>query len=485
MATQPNPSTKSSAYCRMEAGWKVIDDILAGPETIRANSILYLPAYAKEGDAEYKRRLAQAPWRPEFADILQSLASKPFSKEIALGDGASARVKALTEDIDQRGANLTAFSRGVFRGGIAKGMHAILVDYPSMSAATTRTAADEKRAGARPYWVSIRAEDILALYTEFVDGREIVSHVRIRETATARNGFEETSVERVRVLEPTRWELWEATSKVSDVDVYTKIGEGPLTLGVVPLALFWTGERDGAQFVRPPLASLANMQIELYRKLSRQDEIETYAGSPMLQAKGIAAPREGDPPLEIGPKRILFAPPGVEGSETGWSYIQPDWQILKEIRESGQATRDDMRRLGMQPLAQESGDVTATAASIEGAKAHSTVEAWALGLKDVLEQAFVFTAKWLGEPEGAEVEVNTDFSVEPYAQAPLDALHKARASGDLTQRTYWSGLRRFDVLAPDFDADAEEMDLAAEAELQPDPAPAPAPQPDPDPAPKA
>lgn len=464
MTTAPDPSTPSSAYELMKPGWKVIDDILAGPDVIRAATIAYLPRYSAEGDTEYKRRLAQAPWRPEFADILQNLASKPFSKEIALGANTSAKVKELAEDIDQRGSNLTAFARGVFRGGIAKGMHAILVDFPSMSKARTR--AEEKAAGARPYWVSVRAEDILALYTDFVAGREIVTHLRIKEVATVREGFEEKRVKRVRIFEPGRWELWETKEIVADKDVYTKINDGPLTLGEVPLAVFWTGERQGSQFVRAPLASLANMQIELYRALSRQDEILTYAGSPMLQAKGISAPADGGT-LEIGPKRILFAPPGIEGSETGWSYIQPDPDILTEIREGVTKVEEDIRRLGMQPLTQQSGGVTATASSIEGAKAHSTVEAWALGLKDVLEQALVFTSRWLGEPASAEVDVNTDFSVEPYAQAPLDALKSARSFGDITQRTYWNGLRRFEVLPPDFDPDAEEKALAKSAEEKP------------------
>lgn len=444
----------------MKPTWKVIDDILAGPDVIRDNTIAYLPKYSSEGDTEYKRRLAQAPWRPEFADILQALSSKPFGKDVALGDKASDKVKALAEDVDQRGANLTAFARGVFRGGIAKGMHAILVDYPTMSEARTR--ADEAKAGARPYWVSVRAENILALYTDFVNGREVVTHLRLREVATVRDGFSEKLVKRVRILEPGRWELWEATGNVAGQDAYTMVGEGTVTLREVPLAIFWTGEREGSQFVRPPLAALANMQIELYRKLSRQDEIETYAGSPMLQAKGIAAPAEGAAPLEIGPKRVLFAPPGMEGAETGWSYIQPDAAVLTEIRESVKEVQDDIRRLGMQPLTEQAGGVTATAASIEGAKAHSTVEAWALGLKDVIEQALVFTAQWLGETEAAEVSIDTDFSVLPYAQAPLDALGKAREKGDISRRTYWNGLRRFDVLPPDFDADAEEDALVAE-----------------------
>jgi len=440
----------------MKPLWEIIDDIVAGPARIRSKGDAYLPKYEAEEDPEYKRRLASAPWRPEFVDALEALASKPFGKEVSLEDGASARVKALSEDIDARGNNLTAFARGTFKSGIAKGMSAILVDYPTM--APGATLADERKSGARPYWVSVRAEDILALYTAFVDGKEIVTHVRLRENSVERVGFDEVCVERVRIIEPGKWEVWEKGEKG-----FAKIDEGTMTLPQVPLALFWTGEREGTQFVRPPLRALADMQIELYRKLSRQDEIETYAGSPMLQGQGIAPPGPTDPKLQVGPKRILLAPPGAEGQTTGWSYVSPDAALLKEIREGIETVVSDMRRLGMQPMTQKSGTVTATATSVESAKAHSVVESWAVGLKDVLEQAFVFTAQWLGEAEKAEVSVNTDFSVELNAQAPLTALKDARASGDLSHRDYLYGLRRFGVLPPD--ADIEEMVDAALEEV--------------------
>jgi hypothetical protein len=457
-----DPSVHSSAYGLMKDSWRTIDDILAGPDAVRTGDRkgTYLPQYSGEGPTEYDRRRNAAPWRPEFVDILQTLSSKPFTKEIMLGDNASPRVKELTEDIDARGNNLTAFARGIFKGGIAKGLHAILVDYPSM--APGPTVASERAAGVRPYWVSIAAEDIIALYTTFVGGREIVQHVRIKETIVERDGFGERTVNQVRVLEPGLWQLWRQAENNGS---WTMQEEGVLTLKEVPLALFWAGERKGEHFVRPPLASLADMQMELYRALSRQDEVLTYAGSPMLQAKGM---QEGGP-LELGPKRVLYAPPALEGAQPEFSYIQPDAAVLTEIRESIEAIATDMRRLGMQPLTQKAGGVTATASSIEGAKAHSTVEAWALALKDVLEQALVFTSNWLGESETAEVTVNTDFSVVPYAQAPLDALTKARAARDISQRTYWDGLKRFDVLAPDFDADAEELAVAEELEgLEPE-----------------
>lgn len=470
MSEKPNPSTPSSAYVRMQDGWQTIDDILAGPATIRAAGTRYLPKYSAEDDqpGEYERRLSQTPWRPEFEDILSSLASKPFSKEIALLDGAPAAIKLLKEDIDARGNDLTAFCRPVFKRGIAKGMHAILVDFPSMAPGVTL--ADEKAAGARPYWVSIRAEDILALYTTFENGKEIVAHVRLREDSVERSGFGEVTTQRVRILEPGKWEVWRKVETAGKAAAkWVLEASGGMSLGVVPLALFWTGERQGAQFVRPPLESVAAMQLEIYRAMSRQDEVLTYAGSPMLCAQGIAAPGPQDPQVKVGPKRALFAPPGREGEKTGWAYIQPDAACLTEIREDVESRIEAIRHLGMQPMARRSGDYTATAASIDGAKAHSTVEAWAIGLKDVIEQALVFTGMWLNEKAFAEVDVCTDFSVEPYAQAPLDALEKARARRDITRETYWNGLRRFDVLPPDFDPEKEEEGLASEQEgLEPE-----------------
>lgn len=463
MPDNTDPSQPSSAYGEMAVDWGMIDDIMAGPRKIRSRGERYLPKYEAEGPEEYKRRLNSAPWRPEFVDALESLSSKPFGKEVAIAGGASKRMKVIAEDVDGRGNNLTAFARSVFRGGIAKGMHAVLVDYPVMDAGATR--ADEAASGARPYWVSIKADDIIALYTAFVGSKEIVTHVRIRENDTVRSGYGEILVERVRVLEPGRWELWEKRVDAKGGSAFELIGEGGMTLPFVPLALFWTGEREGSQKVKPPLLDLADIQIELYRALSRKDEIETYAGSPMLQGQGIAPDDAGQ--FQVGPKRILLAPPGADGAQTGWSYVSPDAANLREIRDSVTQVVDDMRRLGMQPMTQRSGGVTATATSVESAKAHSVCEAWALSLKDVLEQAFVFTAQWLGEKATTEVDVNSDFSVEMNAQAPLTALKDARASGDISHRDYLYGLRRFGVLPPDADIDKMMEDAIAEAPGEP------------------
>jgi hypothetical protein len=461
-----DPSTQSGERMAMDADWVLIDDVLGGAKVIRDKGTVYLPKYEEEGRREYERRLESAPWRPEFADALRYLAAKPFGQDVALKGDMPKRVRDLAEDIDGRGNNLTQFAADVFAQGVSRGLHLFLVDFPTMAPNATRE--DEKRANARPYWVNIPAANIVALYTDWVGGKEVVSHLRFRETITVRDRFGESVRHRIRVYEPGIWQIWEQ-------DPDTKVwaippdGEGVIARGgrridSVPVVMFFTGERCGEMRVKPPLSDLARMQIELYQALSREDEALTFASSPILTGNGLAPPPKDAAPIVVGPKAVLFAPPGVDGASPHWSYINPDAANILQIREHVRSVIEDMRRLGMQPLTQRGGPQTATGQSISAAQAHSQVQSWAVALKDALEQAWVFTCEWMSEATTVECHVNTDFSVLPYADAPLQALDKARARRDICLTTYWDSLKRFSVLSPDFDPAEEEAKVKAELE---------------------
>jgi hypothetical protein len=141
--------------------------------------------------------------------------------------------------------------------------------------------------------------------------------------------------------------------------VWVEIAKGAFApLKEIPLATFWTGEREGSQYVSAPLYAAADKQIELYRALSRKDEAYTKAGFPMLTANGLSAPT-GKDVVQVGPGRILYAP----APQASWDFIQPDADCLRAITEDVEKTRDELRRLGMQPLTQKSGGVTATASA--------------------------------------------------------------------------------------------------------------------------
>ncbi|MGA0564162.1 DUF4055 domain-containing protein [Ancylobacter sp. VNQ12] len=460
MDKSQDPSTPSLAHAALRDDWSMIRAIRAGAKAIKAAGETYLPKFPAEDADEYDRRKKSAPWRPEFEDALRALSAKPFAKEVSLAGTPSPEMVALAEDVDGQGNNLHNFAKEVFEGGVALGAHGILVDYPPTEGARTR--ADERAAGARPYWVSINADDILALRTEQRGGRRIVSYLRIREMAVEVEGFAETAVPKIREIMPGAWKVWREQKTAAGATAWAVESEGVMTLDEVPFVFFATNERKGDQYVLPPLIDLAVMQIELYRAGSNKEQIFTIAGSPMLTANGMAAP-EGAGVIETGPGRVLYAP-GAEGITTSWDYIQPAAANLKEIREDIAEIIADLRRLGMQPmLPRITGTVTATASGIDAAKAHSTLQAWALALKDALEQAFVFSAAWIAAPRSApEVSVHTGFAVGLYGAEEVRVLLDARKEAQISQETLWDEFQRRGVLGPQFDRGKEEKRLLDE-----------------------
>lgn len=456
----------------MEQKWRLVSDILGGVEEIRKRGDTYLPKYEVESSEEYQRRSVSAPWRPEFSDIVQVLASKPFGRDVIVKGNVpdeiagkvdattKSRAGGLVDDIDGRGSSLTTFAAEVFFAAITKGAHAILVDYPEMAPNASR--ADEIAAQARPYWVQVPFDNILALYTEMQGGLEVIVHARIKEIRVERDGFGERVINQIRVLEPGTSQLFVQDDKGAWIGQEIR----PVLRGgkfkSVPLALLFLGKRLGAQEVRPPLQPCAQMQIELYQALSRQEEILTFAGSPMLAANGMGPPPENESGarITVGPKTILFASGG--DGKAYWDFVQPAAANITEVRKSVEAIQADMRRIGLQPLTEQPGNPTATGKAIDAAKAHSAVKSWALLLNDMLEQAFVFTCEYLNQSATVQTEVSTDFSVMPYASEPLKALAEARATREISHDAFIAGLKRFEVVPNDFDAEADKALIAAE-----------------------
>jgi hypothetical protein len=467
--------------------WEKIRAILSGLDAVREHRTDYLPRFEGETNDEYNRRLNTTSWRPEFEDGLRNLSAKPFQKDISLADGAPEQIKTFAEDVDGGGTNLTRFSKEYFDTGVGFGLGAILVDYPTMQAGITL--ADEKQSGARPYWCLIQPENIIALYFKNVGGRSVISHFRFRECYTEQDGFEEVEIDRVRVFEiapdgakdrngqdvsgKVRWQVWESTpvntSQQASGDkkkqAYSLIDEGLISLPEIPVSLFFTGKRSGNFIVHPPLLSLADAQIELYQKLSNKNEIQAFAGSPMLKLLGVSndsLPTEDDgsgkkvPTVTVSPKRVITLPPGVDGAQPDADYIQPAAANMTELREDINDLIEYMRRLAMQPITDKSGNPTATGQAIDQAKAHSTLQSWALGLKDALELALKYTAQWMNLNVEPEVQVFTDFGVDATGVEEAAVLQKDAQSGQISRRTYWAELQRRDILSAEFDADSEE-----------------------------
>lgn len=159
-----------------------------------------------------------------------------------------------------------------------KGITWILCEFTKVPPGATLE--DERQMGARPYWVSIPPEKLLAVYSKFLNGNEVIFHARISEPVVELDGYEEKVINRVRVLnrEPINDEnekiigFKPATFQVLEEENYKDergnqatrwnvVDEGPISIDIIPLVPIVLGKRDGTSWrVSPPLRDLAYMQ---------------------------------------------------------------------------------------------------------------------------------------------------------------------------------------------------------------------------------
>ena len=380
-ADQSGPNIKSSDYLAMTDYWQMIRTILAGTKAMRDAGELYLPRLQNEKmtvDPDGKRydpyelRRRQAPFTNIYDDVSKSLASKPFSKELVMKQGTPPVFVKLADDIDGQGNNLHVFASQVFRAGMDFAITWILVDYTRAqprSDGAPLSVADEQDQGLRPYWVHIPPDRLLAVYSDFIGGKEIVTHARIYEPTRVLSGFVERLVERVRVLDrqpiawdvagkpsdygPATWEVWEMVIDAStNTGAWVVVDAGPFTVGVIPLVRFATGERLGVSFqYSPPLRTVAYMQIDEFQDESNLQNIMQMTCFPMITGVGIPEPADGaSRNLAVGPRTILYGGLTPDGQPGHYAYLEPAANSVKIIADRLEKKQTDMRDLGMQPL---------------------------------------------------------------------------------------------------------------------------------------
>lgn len=489
---QPTPETPSSDYEHMAPYWRMVRAILDGAPAMRCET--YLPRLHQESKEDHKTRMDLAPFTNVYGDIASDLASKPFAKQVALSQDASPRIAGepnpagertggLVENIDAQGNSLHVFSCTSFAEGVNKGMVWIFVDHTRprvQPVGRPLTQAEEAAQGLRPYWVHVPPENVIAAYSAVVDGEEALFHVRIKECLRRRDGWGELEIERVRVLdreilaatpdgeplalgEPT-WTLYEEREDpVTKKEVWVEVDAGAFSVPYIPLVPIFIGQREGNSFrVVPPLRDLAHLQIEEFRQEANIESISTLTAFPMLAANGVPAQNERgeNVVVPVGPRSVLFAPPGSDGSHGEWKFIEPSAESLKFLEERLKTCREEMRTLGMQPLARA--NLTVVTSGNLSRKASSQVEKWALLFEDGLDRALAITSDYLGIPDTTAAELYKDYAIEAEEGAEVTALLKAETQGIVSKRVVADEMKRRGVLSDAYDYEADQTQLAEE-----------------------
>lgn len=477
---QKQVDNTSAAYQVMEPRIRLMNTLMGGTEAMRAAGELYLPRYHAESLDNWRVRLQRATLLNYFQRTVESLVGRPFSKPVLIGDDMPPVLVSYAEDIDQQGTHLNVFCRRSFRDGLMKGLTHILVDYPNILPAETPTKADESALGARPYFVPIKNEDLIAAYAEVQNGVEVLTHVRIRELQTMQSGYDEVTTERIRVLEPGRWELWQKGSKKWEM-----VEEGVTSLPVIPLVTFYA-DREDFMVARPPLTDLGDLNISHWQSNSDQINVLTVTRFPILAGAGVDEGDGVEGELKIGPNQYLT----TRDHQGKFYYVEHTGKAIEAGRTHLEDLKQEMAVMVLE-LLQRPGNITATARAIDTAENHSNLQAMVLMYADVVERAFQYAAMWLGmKPEEAgSISINTDFGIQLNEPSDLDTLFKSRQASEISHEAYVVELQRRGVLSDDYDVvvdqklidgerDKQLADLAMKAKMQQDgllPPPSPLP----------
>lgn len=458
--------------------WELTDNIVDGLGALRLAGEKYMPKFADEEDKDYQFRLKSTKLTNVYRDTVEGLSAKPFQKEVELVDGddegtkivVPPMMKEFTENVDGSGNNLTIFAGATFFNGINSAINWIFIDHPPADP-NVKTRADEKAASIRPYWSHVLGRNVLEPRSKMIGGKEVMTYVRI---------FEPGRPDHIRVFERgddgvVRWELFEKTKAWRNVDggqtqffpVDGAAGAGVVTIGIIPLVPFITGRRDGRTFkLFPAMRDAADLQIEVYQQESALKWNKQLGAYSMLAGQGVRPQMAADnkTPLKIatGPGRVLYAPTDNQGNAGSWEYIQPSAEVMKFLAEDVKETIAQLRELARQPLTAQSGNVTVINSAVAAGKAKSAVAAWALVLKDALENAMKISALWMGITNyDPKVFVYTEFD-EFLDGKDLDSLDADRDRGDISQETLWEEKKRRGVYGPEFSAEREQKRLDEE-----------------------
>lgn len=437
---QPSPEVE-----KMRPHWDLAAALMGGTCAMREAGVTYMPPFPKEDPNDYKRRIDCATLFPAYSRTVKTLTGKPFSKPITVGDDVPTVITPWLEDVDLEGRNLDVFAANIMEDALAYGLCGILIDFPV--AGDAKTKADELAQGLRPYWVHIKAHQLLGWSARRVNGRWTIEQLRIKECVTEPvTEFTEKVIEQVKVFTPGAWRIYRKSENQNKVEwvLHEKI---ETTLNYVPFVPVY-GERTGFMNSKPPLLEMAYLNVKHWQSQSDQDNILHVARVPILAATGV----DDDWSMAIGSSNAVSLPLGAT-----LSFTEHSGKGIGAGRESLQDLEESMRQSGAELLVIRQTQTTATEIASDNAVGMCALQKITKDVQDALDQALQITADWVSAGEGGHVKIFDEFASKTFADASAQIVLTAQQSGLISKQTALRELQRRGELAADIDPE-EELD---------------------------
>lgn len=420
----------------------MIDALLGGTSSMRKAGEAYLPKWPNEEGESYQARLKVATLYPAFSHTVSILAGKPFSKQLTLSDDVPEMIAEWCEDIDLQGRNLHAFAADLMRDCVSYGLSGVLIDFPTVD--SVKTLADEKKIGARPYFIRYAPGTVLGFRTRRVNGVEKLDQLRLLETVTEKDGaFGEKEIEQVRVLTPGTWATYRKNEKGDDWNLFE---EGTTSLSEIPFVFFY-GIRKGFGIGAPPLIELAFQNVEHWQSSSDQQTIVHVARVPILTIIGA----DNDTAITVGASSAVKLPVGAD-----MKFVEHSGAAIAAGRETIKDSEERMRQTGAELLVINPGVLTATQTRSDNEGNKCVLQRITEIFEDALDQCLVYLGMWINQDVTGNVTIFKDFGSASLSDASAQLLLLANQSGKLSDETLIEEWKRRNILSPDVEFEDEQ-----------------------------
>jgi hypothetical protein len=450
VAKPDDPSQPVALYWAQLQRWIPVADVLGGTEVMRSKADKYLPRLPREDDQCWNTRISRSVLSPFLHRLILAAVGLILRKPIQLED-ASDYWLAFSENVDREGTSLHDFAAKMLYSSLAYGHHGLLVDFPASDA---RTLAEEVQMQARPYLIQVPCFDTIGWRQNVQENGGQLQQLRLREYTTEDDGrFGSKLIQQIRVLEPGRWEVWRESSGANGWELYDK---GTTSLKAIPYAACYSN-REAVLVSRPPLAEIAQLNIQHYSLQAQLLHCLAVAAHPMLVMAGWDSNDDTVPNMTVS-NAIATGPRG----ESEIYYVEPATQSFQATQEELSNLEEQMANLGVTILArQKNAAESGLSKQLDRADSNSMLARLSQELEQTLQMAVDWAAEYSGQ-EAPTVVIDRDFDHERFQGDMITSLTNLYTNGLLDRETTLRLLQYGEVIPPEFDI--EEIMSASEAE---------------------
>jgi hypothetical protein len=474
--TQENDKNKSSyksiAWRNLSEQWAFVESLWADSYSIRSEGKKHLHQFKREPDEKYDFRLKNSVFENDFRGTIEGLAGQVFRKDPS-PQKVHQEILNLLPDIDGCGNSFYAFNQDSFELFLRDGNGAIFIDAPPIGRELQEKIdsgykpTTQDRANDNPNWVYIKPSQILNYGYTKVGSKEILSRVTIEEKTVESDGeFGEKEVLRHRILRPGSFEVkvWDEEKKdfIDDPDM----PQGKTGLDYIPLVPITRFD------AKPPLMTLAMLNVLLYNKTSDFDDVMHIACTPRWietydsEEDAKAAAKLDTASAAVGKK--------IFGQNANAFYAEITGSGLELAKSRCQDIENRMQKFGLGMFAPtEVAPKTATEIEDASGRRESKLARYARQWQNAVEKALYITAEYINaikgkatinltDAEKGDLKMNIDYNRLTFSLEQMRLFDQLNSKGLLSNKTFLEKL----ALITEIDPVEEEKRLKAEAPMR-------------------